>query len=241
MGLDLTVPNPNYKSKEQSMNVPRTLVYLGGNVGLGLQGLINKYVFDKILVVEAHPVTFRHLEKRFRFHKNVTCINACLAPVADKNLRDFFATANSVSSSMLQPPTQNHFGGTREILRLPTVTLREVLTANGIHQIDFYVSDLQGVDFEILSSISDYIQSRRIKELFIETHLKPSVYLNARNGMKDFWDLLCANYKLNYMSFDGAIATDYHGIVGGSLGILANECDAHWGLIENKKIDYLWR
>jgi FkbM family methyltransferase len=219
----------------------KTLLYLGANEGLGPRGLLNRYQFQRSILVEAHPVTFKKLQDRFKNDESVVCINACIVPERTANPVSFYYTGNSVSSSVLEPPTEIHYGGVREVSYLPGRTVGDILEQLNIDFIDFYVSDLQGIDYSVLSSSSGLIESGRIGELFLETHVgRDALYLGAVNSFQNFWSLLETNYKVDYISYDGKIVRDLHTSLGAALGMIYRECDVHWSLRNSGTVNYVW-
>jgi hypothetical protein len=151
-------------------------------------------------------------------------------------------TGNSVSSSTLKPPSFNHYGGVVEILKLHSVTLPFLLEKFNIQAIDLYVSDLQGLDFAILESVKEFLDQKRIMELFVETHNGArEIYLDAKNSLVDFWQMLRLCYRIDYISHDGRILNSVNDIFSFSMGTSFGECDVHWSLHDSDGVKFLLR
>jgi FkbM family methyltransferase len=207
-----------------------TLVYVGASVGFGLTRILEKYSFSKVIAVEANPETFAVLKNRFSAYKHVHVVNTVLISERDPKSVTFYSTRNSVSSGLFEPPSKSHYGG-YEAVTLKGTLLSDVLKEYGVNYIDLYISDLQGKDFEILHSISNYLNEKRIIELFIETHNgSAEIYLGAKNHLSQFMGLLRNLYRIDYISHDSQILKSTHDIVEFTSGISFGECDVHWSL-----------
>ena len=178
-----------------------TLVYVGANVGSTLWTIFDKY--DSVYVFEPDPEMFSELKKRFKQFEWVTLVNAACSE--KKGKAQFFITPNRVSSSLSVVSTsthdENHPQRDFREIEVDTINLLEYLTEEGIEYIDYYLSDTQGSDLNILKTLKPFIDDKKIGEMYIETHGN-GLYLYDKldNQFDGFKELLSENYKFVHAS-----------------------------------------
>jgi len=170
-----------------------TLVYIGANCGNSLWNLIDK--FDSVYAFEPDPEMFEQLNRRYRQFEWVTLVNAACS--LEKGETDLYITPNRVSSGLSDIDTETYGGESAfKTVRVKTVNLSEYLKENGIDYIDLYYSDCQGSDLNVLSTIKEYVDDKKIGEMFIETHGDGVfLYKGLNNQFSSFKKLLSENYE----------------------------------------------
>jgi len=170
-----------------------TLVYIGANCGNSLWNLIDK--FDSVYAFEPDPEIFEQLNRRYRQFEWVTLVNAACS--LEKGETDFYVTPNRVSSGLSDINIETYGGDPAfKTVRVKTVNLSEYLKENGIDYIDLYYSDCQGSDLNVLSTIKEYVDDKKIGEMFIETHGDGIfLYKGLDNQFSSFKKLLSENYE----------------------------------------------
>ena len=215
-----------------------TLVYLGCHEGYSLKRLLNNHKFDKILLVEADPDTFKRLLTYTKDKPNIIAINKCV--VSDKNIKNvkFYRTVNDgASNSVLEPKVGDTF--IKDILEVESVYLPDLLKEYKIDEIDFYISDLQGNDFMVLMTINEMIKNKKIKELFLETFDETyNFYEKNNNKIHNYYSVLKENYKVDYMSADSTVFSTLDQIIKFCMNDGPGELDVHWSLRDQANIKY---
>lgn len=188
----------------------KTLIYVGANRGFGLYRLLQKHQFDVIYAFEPDPEMFEQLKTNYSNVPQITCINAaCSKETGPKTL---YITENRVSSSLsdVNMSNQEQFGGHSggkpafKTTEIHSVNLKEFCMINNIKHIDMLVTDCQGSDYEILTTMKEFIDEKRIDELFCETHKDGvEMYVGLDNTFSRFKSILGENYKVSYFSADG--------------------------------------
>ena len=188
----------------------KTLIYVGANRGFGLYRLLQKRQFDVIYAFEPDPEMFEQLKTNYSNVPQITCINAaCSKETGPKTL---YITENRVSSSLsnVNMSNQEQFGGHSggkpafKTTEIHSVNLKEFCTINNIKHIDMLVTDCQGSDYEILTTMKEFIDEKRIDELFCETHQDGvEMYVGLDNTFSQFKSILGENYKVSHFSADG--------------------------------------
>ena len=178
-----------------------TLVYVGANVGSTLWTIFDKY--DSVYVFEPDPEMFSELKKRFNQFEWVTLVNAACSE--KKGKAQFFITPNRVSSSLSVVSTsthdENHPQRDFKEIEVDTINLSEYLTEEGVEYIDYYLSDAQGSDLNILKTLKPFIDDKKIGEMYIETHGNGLyLYDELDNQFDGFKELLGENYKFEHAS-----------------------------------------
>ena len=188
----------------------KTLIYVGANRGFGLYRLLQKRQFDVIYAFEPDPEMFEQLKTNYSNVPQITCINAaCSKETGPKTL---YITENRVSSSLsdVNMSNQEQFGGHSggkpafKTTEIHSVNLKEFCMINNIKHIDMLVTDCQGSDYEILTTMKEFIDEKRIDELFCETHQDGvEMYVGLDNTFSQFKSILGENYKVSHFSADG--------------------------------------
>lgn len=178
-----------------------TLVYVGANTGTSLWSMVQNY--DKVYAFEADPEIFSTLKKRFQQFEWVTLVNAACSESKGKS--KFYITPNRVSSSLGVVSTsthdEDHPQRQYKEIEVDTINLCEYLVENGVNTIDFYQSDIQGSDLNVLKTLKPFIDESRIGAMFMETH-GDNLYLydGLYNQFQGFKNLLEENYKFVHAS-----------------------------------------
>ena len=187
----------------------KTLIYVGANRGFGLYRLLQKRQFDVIYAFEPDPEMFEQLKTNYSNVPQITCINAaCSKETGPKTL---YITENRVSSSLsdVNMSNQEQFGGHSggkpafKTTEIHSVNLKEFCNIHNIKHIDMLVTDCQGSDYEILTTMKEFIDEKRIDELFCETHKDGmELYIGLDNSFSLFKSLLGENYKISHLCYD---------------------------------------
>ena len=183
-----------------------TLVYIGTNEGNSLWGIFDK--FDKVYAFEPNPEVYKILRRRFRQFEWVTLINAACS--TEDGETDLYVTPNLVSSSLSDVNTEKYGGdAASKKVTVKTLNLNNYLKKEGVDVIDLYYSDCQGSDLLILNTIQEYVDNKKIGQLYIETHGDGvELYKGLDNQFSGFKKVLSDNYKFEHASLgrlNGAI------------------------------------
>jgi len=204
-----------------------TLVYVGANTGNSLWGIFDK--FDKVYAFEPDPEIFDQLKRRFRQFEWVTLINAACSLEDGKS--HLHVHPNRVSSSLSEIDVDQYGGDPTEgIVEIETINLFNFLKKENVDFIDLYYSDCQGSDLNVLSTIKEYVDDKKIGEMFIETHGDGIfLYKGLDNQFSSFKKLLSENYEFVCASLgrlDGEVV-DENQIPDGEY-----EWDSYWRVRE---------
>ena len=187
-------------------------VYIGANRGYGLFHVVNE--FDEIHVFEPDTEIFEELKQNCINFNNYKCdivLNNC-ACYLESGTKTLYITENRVSTSLSEVDISTfdtigpHSGGKPSVkkIKVETINLYDYLKENNIDDIDYLLTDTQGADLTILKTIKPYIEQKKIKKLFCETHGNgKSLYVELDNQFDGFKELLSDNYEISYYSFDG--------------------------------------
>ena len=183
-----------------------TLVYIGTNEGNSLWGIFDK--FDKVYAFEPNPEVYNILRRRFKQFEWVTLINAACS--TEDGETDLYVTPNLVSSSLSDVNTEKYGGdAASKKVTVKTLNLNNYLKKEGVDVIDLYYSDCQGSDLLILKTIQEYVDNKKIGQLYIETHGDGvELYKGLDNQFSGFKKVLSDNYKFEHASLgrlNGAI------------------------------------
>ena len=123
----------------------------------------------------------------------------------EKSKAKFFVTPNRVSSSLgiVSSSTHDEDHPQRKYreIEVDVINLYDYLVDKQVEYIDYYISDAQGSDLNILKTIQSFIDNKKIEKLFVETHGNGLFLYDGLNNQFDgFKELLCENYNFIYAS-----------------------------------------
>ena len=170
-----------------------TLVYVGANAGNSLWGIFDK--FDKVYAFEPDPEIFEQLNRRFRQFEWVTLVNAACS--SEDGEADLYVTPNRVSSSLSDVDIKTYGGDSAfKVVKVKTINLAKYLKDNNVEYIDYYYSDCQGSDLNVLSTMKEYVENKKINEMYLETHGDGVfLYKDLDNQFSSFKKYLNENYE----------------------------------------------
>ena len=187
------------------------LVYVGANQGNSLWEIFDKY--DQVYAFEPDPEMFEKLNRRFKQFEWVTLINAACS--FEDGETSLYVTPNRVSTSLADVTEYEKQHGCPNYLKkvtVKTVNLKKFLEDNKVDYIDYYLSDTQGSDLNILKTIKEFVDEKKIGELFIETHGNDWIlYEGLDNKFDGFKEVLSKNYDFVHASLgrlNGKIVTE---------------------------------
>ena len=168
------------------------------------RGRASDYIFmdyKKCYGFEANPELFQFLKKKYRFCKNVEIIHGALSNLGEDTIT-FYVTNNDSASSLVGQLKNEVFGHrifTQSKIQVPAIHLNDFLKQRKINFIDTYISDIQGMDLEVLKTIKLYIDEKKIETITCET--SKDKYSNLYKDLPDnsetgFFNLLNKNYKM---------------------------------------------
>jgi FkbM family methyltransferase len=192
-------PSLKYIKKKRNMNKRhKVLVYAGTNVGGALIRLSKK--FDICYGFEAHPRIFKTLKKNTEPYKNIEVFNMALTKkTGNVTFYEYqgMPYSSSVGGQMCNKHAKN-VTGIKEYT-VQSANLMEFLRKKKVDHISLYLSDLQGVDFDVLETIKPLIDTKDIDKIIcevekddMEQHYKDL----PRNRRANFDKLLNDKYKV---------------------------------------------
>lgn len=168
-------------------NAPKVVVDVGANNGFYGS---NSFPFVargwRAILIEPHPASFAHLEKRFAGVSRVTCLNMACAESAGK--RPLFMSSDgdspSLSTLCTDPALLSQQGRNEQTLLVPVETLADVLQARQIpHDFGVLTIDTEGMDYEVLVGLDCAVWRPRviITEDYEPKEASKAQYLTSHN------------------------------------------------------------
>lgn len=147
----------------------KILVYIGLNVGESFSTIFHRY--DKAYGFEANPNLIPKLNEKFEKFPQVEIIHAAVSDY-DGEI-EFYINENHTSSSLgeISMDYKAKINPMNEGVKVmvPSVNLNNFFEKKSIDFIDTYVSDIEGWDLQVLKTISEFIDQRRIKSIQVES------------------------------------------------------------------------
>ena len=172
------------------------LIYVGLNKGYTFENLCYKYELS--VGYEANPDLFLELKEKFKNRKNIRIFNFA---ATDKNSEESFYISNNIdmvssSLSKFSIELRKKIGFKKE-LKVQTINLGEHLESMNINFIDEYISDAQGYDYKILTSLKNFILENKIKKITCEVlrNEKDNPYYEIENYEYLFDNFLPIQYE----------------------------------------------
>lgn len=179
----------------------KILVYVGLNRGNSFYSMIKD--FDIIVGLEPIPQlclqVFENV-KRFNFvGKEINIFNCAASDY--EGVSKFYLSSNDYASSSLSiwenDITKNVWPHVKQVdeIEVKVRRLDNILKKLNISHIDYLLTDTQGSDFTILTTLKNFIDNKQIKHIQTENSAK-TLYNNLKNNFSDMQKLLNKNYNL---------------------------------------------
>ena len=166
----------------------KVLVYAGANTGGPLIRLSKN--FDVCYAFEAHPRIFQNLEARTKNYSNIQIFNVALTTRKGPVL--FYEYIGMpYSSSLGAEMCDKHSPNVRSIKKYTVkgINLMDFLRQKGVEHISLYLSDLQGVDFDVLQTLKPLIDKQNIDKIICEVE---------KDDMEQHYKDLSSNRRSNF-------------------------------------------
>jgi FkbM family methyltransferase len=165
------------------------LIYIGVNHGDSLTRIF--YKFKRCICVEANPNLCKKLKKIFNF-KNVEVYNYLLGPKSGDGFLNIYKL-DSTNSTLSKLYNQQII----KKIKVKMTRLDNLLNNLKIGYIDFYMSDLEGLDYEVLKTLKPFIENKRINYIQHECVInkRPNPFTKFSNYEYLFNSLLSKKYK----------------------------------------------
>lgn len=181
----------------------KTLLYVGLNNGDAFSSLYRNY--DLAIGLEPNKKLYQKLVKRFKGEENVLLINAAATTSANETQKKLIIYDNrGASSSFFKLKEEWHQKQKKEIkieseMLVDCVYLPQVLKENKIEFINDYVSDIEGMDLEVLKTLNHWINKKKIHTITCEVSKTKDLNRHVDcpdNSKEGFEKLLKKNYDL---------------------------------------------
>jgi FkbM family methyltransferase len=174
----------------------RVLVYCGLNRGSGFERIFRKY--HTCYGFEASPELAEYCRDKYKRFKNVTIIHGALNTY-DGEVTFHISSNDSASSSlsnMLDPAYNNAHVKYFKDVTVPSINLNNFCQKNNIQSLTQYVSDIEGMDLEVLKTLKPLLDEKRIQAVQCEVGVKQLHPDLPPNSLEDFNSFLAPNYEL---------------------------------------------
>lgn len=177
----------------------KILVYCGLYHGYSFKKMIDSNDYDLCYGFEANTHLIPIINSVVGDNPKIKIINCALSDC--DGYANFKISSNEGQSSSLVDfnPDYDKSGNLymKNSLNIKTINLLNFLKNEGVDTITDYVSDLQGYDYKVLSTLKPLIDSKKIKTIQCEVHKSgKNVYSDVNNSIENFEKLLESNYNL---------------------------------------------
>jgi len=183
----------------QKADKPRILIYCGLNKAMSFSTIYKNY--DYCFAFEANPHLFADpMYAKLQLCNNVKIIHAALTTFdgeIDFNIlkNDTASSVGNMCDKYLAQRMNNSGFQVVEKIKVPAVNLYNFCIAHQIDYIDDYISDLQGMDLEVLKTMLPYIKQGKIKNIQCEVAKTDNVYNLPNNNIHAYEQLLGPYYR----------------------------------------------
>jgi FkbM family methyltransferase len=158
--------------------------------------------YETCYCFEPNPERFKKLQKKYSKYRHIKLYNVAVAQYDGEISFNISSNNNGASSSVGHFNKEWQEQNQIEIIKtitVPCINLNNFCSKNDIHFINDYVSDIQGMDLEVLKTLKPMIDNKMIGTITCEVtkNEKGNIYYDLPdNSEKGFEDLLKANYEL---------------------------------------------
>lgn len=201
------------------------LVYCGTNNGQGFADVIASRSWEHIYGFEANPELYKKVKNMFSGDSRVKMYNTILSDSHGEDKEFYILDANDsgheYSSSVVKNsdwlPEYEKMSGNRielkRVIKLKTTNLNIFFEEEGITEIDLLLTDLEGSDLLVLTTVKDLLSEKKIKivQCEVEPDHMPCKYIKLNNKFSGFNELLHENYELvaKYQDLPHYFAVDH--------------------------------
>lgn len=180
-----------FKSLLKNKNEP-VIIDVGANEGEYSKQILDINPGAKILAFEPHPGTYKRLTENIK-SPNLRAFNYAVgAANSSITLYDYDDKNGSVHASVYEGVIDEIHNGSSKSCEVQMIKLSELLSSEGINNIDLLKIDVEGNEYNVLKGVNEYIKDRRIEVIQFEFN-EMNIY--SRSNFKDFWEIL-GNYNL---------------------------------------------
>lgn len=187
------------------MSDKKNLFLIGADPGGELNILFPGY--KRCYVFEANPNRYRKLKNKFSKYRNIQLYNFAVADYDGQIEFNISSNNNGASSSIgnfNEKWKQKHASPSNDIamiqtIKVPCINLLNFCKENAIDYIDDYISDIQGMDLQVLKTLKPMIDKKQIGSIKCEVtkdEYKNIYYDLPDNSEAGFKNLLGDNYEL---------------------------------------------
>ena len=151
----------------------RTIVDAGANIGVFSVWAARKLPRATIIAIEPHPETFARLRHNIHANQLESRVQVTQMALSAQTVDREMPAAGESQRRALFPQDQS---GTGEIVRVPSITLEELMDRHQLSTIDLLKMDIEGSEWEVLLSTPASVL-QRIRRMQFEYH-----EVNARFG-----------------------------------------------------------
>ena len=191
--------------KYRIMSDKNILFLVGADPGGELNILYPGY--RKCYVFEANPDRYRKLNNKFSEHRHIHLYNVAVADYDGEIEFNISSNNNGASSSVgnfNEKWRQGNVSASNDIamiktIKVPCINLLNFCKENGIDYIDDYISDIQGMDLQVLKTLKPMIDKKRIGTIKCEVtkdKFKNIYYDLPDNSETGYVNLVGENYEL---------------------------------------------
>ena len=159
--------------------------------------------YNKCFGFEPNPKRFEVLKRKYNKFDNIKLFNMAVSTYngeVDLNISNNDGTSSSIGE--FDPNWDKYKDGSVRMdstINVKCINIFDFCKENDINYIDNYISDIQGMDLEVLKTLKPMIKNKMIKTITCEVtkNEKRNIYHNLPdNSERGFQNLLKENYKL---------------------------------------------
>jgi FkbM family methyltransferase len=179
----------------------KTLVYVGLYMGNSFDKSITK--FDRCFGFEANPELATRLKRKYARNDKVTIVHGAVTTfngTIQLNISSNQGGSSSVGTFNKEWP--NFAKGEISMsskVEVPAYNLLDYLETQGVESVQEYVSDIQGMDLEVLKTLQPLLEARKIERIACEVARNEfgNIYGDLPdNSEAGFGELLDENYEM---------------------------------------------
>ncbi len=160
---------------------PKTIMDLGGNIGLFALLMQSHYPGALIISVEPDPENFKQLQKNTKQFKNIFTYN-----MAIWHKKELLSLSEKKAGAEWSQNVSSITGEDLNLEKIESITINDLMSYHEIQEIDFLKIDIEGAEAELFSENIEWLNKTKVLAIELHDFMKVSSSNNFFKAMAKY-------------------------------------------------------